>query len=963
MKKNVKKIFALSLATTLALSNVTLAEETIPLTTLPFILTSGSAIVPSQTLEGVPLTTQSEVDTAINNALAYFSTNNHDILSNYSETLAILSSNGSLNGYTLPSVSEIPDDEKNMISSLSTKIILLNASGKDPRNFNGRNLVDELIAQQNDTGLFGNSIEYINQHIFAMIALNNANGVYDVEKAIDVLNNYYISTKNYYGGTKLANTFGDSDTTGFAFIALAPFKNLDNAKLLIDGGLTYLHNEQLGDGGFASDTTSEWFSGNSNSNSTGTVISGLIAIGEDVDAWTKNGKTPVDALLTFQNSDGGFFYENGLSNDAFSFNQSLMALGDYKNKVQVYNTIKDQTYKVTKSDLQKEIENTNVIDKSLYTSTSISNLEENLVIAKETYNNELASDDDIYLATSLIRFSLLNLERLQDSNQSNEISVTQEIITSNGEIILPFSTYSIPSGSTVFNVLQKSLAENNIPFEYTGSGNNIYVAKIGNYEEFGQGVNSGFEYYVNGIKKSVSSAMYPVNTGDTLKWIYTTDYTSTPTTPTQIPKTTTTVFVDNIKENYTEISSTLDLSNVNFTLENIYTSYLNKEILSNFEQIFLKYYTGENNEAIISSITNSIEETYRKPTDLAKICLTLQLYDQDITNINGVNLYEKLKNYENLGKQGVNGYIYTLFVATIQNDEDFSNELIGKILSYQNEDGGFSLDLNDISEIDITAMAMQSLAPYKDIQEVNDSLSNALLFTQNAISEDISSESIAQILLALTMLNIDINDEKLVTDKNLLDRLMTFKYTDSGFYHTQNEMYSDDISTEQAALALIFIKNNYENIGEEIESSGANLTRLQFLTNLAIETNLDIDYTLDNVFEDLNDNTLSTYIINTYYNLGITKGALIDGKLYFNPDSLITKQDATVFVSRNFDLPKIYSNVLVTDYEDISNYALSSAYELLAYLGTTVLDEYNNFNPTSFITNYDFLSILKNIQK
>ncbi len=977
MKKNLKQLLSASLVTSLLFSNLTLASEFVSVTTLPFYITSGSAVVVDKPTTDIPVTTlpmtlseivttqiePKTVDTAITNALGFFSNTKYNLLLDYSQTLAILSSKGNLDGYTLPNSSTIADDTNNMVSSLSTKIIILNAIGQDPRNTtNGRNLVDELIALQDENGLFANSYASITQHMFAMIALNNSNGIYDTQKAIDVLNNFYTSPTDDWGYAKRVNTFGNADTAGFALMALAPYKELDTAKKLIGETVSFLQKEQLEDGGFAYDTTSEYFYGNSNSNSTGTVISGLIAIGEDVDNWIKNGKTPIDVLLTFQNTDGGFFYEQGYNNDDFSFNQSLMALGDYKNKVQVYNTIKDQTYKVTKSDLLIELNKANTLNKSSYTTETIANLEQNLIVAQGIFDNELATDDDIYLATSLVRYSLINLEPVETTTPSNKISVTQEIVLSKGDTILPLSTYSVESGSTVFDVLKNSLAQNGITFEYTGTGSNVYVSRIGNYVEFGAGVNSGFEYYVNGIKKSVSSAIIPLNNGDTIKWVYTSDYTtSTQGVTKEILPTTT--LKDNIKINFAEISSPLDLSNLNFTLESIYTSYLNKETLSNFEQIFIKYFTGENNLAIINSLTSTIEGTYRKPTDLAKTCLALQLYDQDITDINGVNLYSSLKNYENLGKQGVNGYIYALFVATNQNDQEFANELIIKILQYQNEDGGFSLDLNNESDIDITAMAMQALSSYTTIQEVNDSIYSALLFTQEAIKADISSESISQILLALTMLNLDIHNASFVTDNNLLERLMTFKYTDYSFYHTADEMYSDDISTEQAALALIFIAKKYENNGDTIAVSGPSLSRLEFLTKLAMDTDLEVDYTLENVFTDLNDNALTTYIINTWYKKGVTKGTLIKDKLYFNGDDLITKQDASVFLARHFDLPQVYINVKIADYDKISSYAKPYVDKVISCFGKDILFDDNSFIPTLYLTNDDFIKIINYIQK
>ncbi len=956
MQLKLKKCLATSLATVLLVSNISTTYSYQGVSTLPYDMTSGSGLVPTVTLPFDTTDYQSNkiasvsIDDAIAKSLDYYSNNNHNVLTDYADTLAILSVNNSLNGYTLPDITSL-DESSGKISALSTRIILLNAMGLDPRNtMDGRNLVDELASLQNDKGEFRGEYPSISQHMFAMIALYNSNAIYDVDKAIDVLYNYYKGSVYDYGAEKRPNSFGDCDTTGFALIALAPYKDLPKGQDLITGCINFLKNEQLEDGGFAYDSKSQWFTGNSNSNSTATVISGLIAIGEDIDTWVKNEKTPIDALLTFQNDDGSFVYEQGYASDTFSFNQSLMALGDYKNNECVYNTIHSDDYVVTKEDLKNEIDATEEIDFELYTDESVSNVKVNLDKAKEVYSDPNASENDIYLAISLLRYSVIDLEKEDVISPDNKIYVNEEIVTSAGDVILSYGTYNIDKNSTVFDLLEDSLNQNNIPFEYRGSGNSIYISKIGDYEEFGHGVNSGFEYYVNGDKKSTSCASTVLNEGDVVKWVYTTDYTDQVVGPNQIINIDKTI-VNNIDTNYEKISSQLDLTDVNYIIENIFNNYIQKAELSNFEQMFMKFYSGDNNEAIINSINSSLKDEYRKPTDLARVCLTLQIYDQDIKDFNGRNLYSELKNYNGLGKQGINGYIYTLFVSTNEGDEDFSKELVTNILEYQNDDGGFGLDLDNESDIDITAMAIQSLSPYIEIQEVNNSVYGGLIYIENNIDNELSCETLAQIIVALTMLNIDINDEHFTTNKNLLDRLLDYKYDDISFYHTTEEMYSDDISTEQAGLALISIKNNYKDIG--VEQSLVNdkyLTRQNFLIEFAKYTNIEINYSLDNAFSDLPDDAITTYIINTWYDMGIVKGVENNKDLYFNPNDLITKEECSIFFARYFEMPVAYRNVVVNDQQRISSYAKDSVEEIVCAFGTDILDVNGNFNPNTNVS-------------
>ncbi len=732
--------------------------------------------------------------------------------------------------------------------------------------------------------------------------------------------------------------------------------------------MTYLENEQLNDGGFPYDSTSEWFFGTSNSNSTGTVVSGLIAIGEDVTSskWTKNEKTPIDCLLTYQNTDGGFFYEQGYNNDAFSFNQCLTALGDYKYNKSVYNRIINTNYKITKSDLLKEINKADALNESNYTIESFNEVKTNLANANVVYNNAESTDSDIYLATSLLRYSMLNLVKTTDNSKpSNTIKVSQTIKTSNGTFILTNQSYEVPDNSTVYDVLKTSLNLNNIPFTINGSGSNLYISSIGNYAEFAQGANSGFEYYVNGIKKTVSSAVCPLNSGDEIEWIYTTDYTTSETGTSTLDPVITPV------ETATTISAEvekkqLDLSKVNVILEHVYNRYINKDELSSFEQIFLKLYTGNNNQIIINNIVTSVTECegqYSKPTDLAKTCLALNFYEQDIHNINGIDLYDTLKNYDNLGKQGVNGYIYALFIASNENDTEFCDELIKNILSYQNADGGFSLAQNDTSDIDITAMALQALS-FFDSEEVNASIENALQYIELGIQSDISSESISQVIIALSLLDIDVNNARFtVYSENLVDRLLTFKYDNSSFYHTKDEKFSDDISTEQAVLALVLLKNNYENTSDEefisiFEKNDSELlSRLDFITllnDIFAETNDEIN---ENVFSDLSDDALTTFTVNHFNKLGVVKGINIDNSLYFKPDDFITKQDLAVYLTRYKTLPTIYRNVYPNDFDNLSSYSKDNVIEFLEFYND--LDSNGNFNPNDKVT-FDYANTVLN---
>ena len=106
---------------------------------------------------------------------------------------------------------------------------------------------------------------------------------------------------------------------------------------------------------------------------------------------------------------------------------------------------------------------------------------------------------------------------------------------------------------------------------------------------------------------------------------------------------------------------------------------------------------------------------------------------------------------------------------------------------------------------DITAMAIQSLAPYSSRTNVKTAVDNALTWMSTNHSRLIadSSEAISQTIVALTELGIDptLGTRFIQNGKNLLDSLIDYK-AGTGFAHEQggNE---NDMATEQAAYALV----------------------------------------------------------------------------------------------------------------------------------------------------------------
>lgn len=120
-----------------------------------------------------------------------------------------------------------------------------------------------------------------------------------------------------------AATGSDTNTTAIVFQSLVSIGGTGEAK---SKALAYLRAQQNGDGGFPYSQTSQ-FGNASDTNSTALGIQAILASGEPMANWVKNGKSPVERLLAFQNPSGAFRFQDAQADDnQFATYQALPAL-------------------------------------------------------------------------------------------------------------------------------------------------------------------------------------------------------------------------------------------------------------------------------------------------------------------------------------------------------------------------------------------------------------------------------------------------------------------------------------------------------------------------------------------------------------------------------------------------------------------------------------------------------------
>ncbi|MDO4869581.1 MAG: hypothetical protein Q4A65_04765 [Bacillota bacterium] len=185
---------------------------------------------------------------------------------------------------------------------------------------------------------------------------------------------------------------------------------------------------------------------------------------------------------------------------------------------------------------------------------------------------------------------------------------------------------------------------------------------------------------------------------------------------------------------------------------------------------------------------------------------------------------------DSLSTQGSNGLIYALKTLDIGDYEIPKGSLytresiIDDLLQYQGNDGGFALSTSAGEDTDITAMAVQALAPYRsENRRVEEAVDMALAYLSKQQQDSglylydggYSSETSSQVIMALCAVGEDpAEDENFIkTGGSLVDGLMEYRMDDGSFAHDvpkdPSETGGDNVmSSQQAGLAFVSLINS-----------------------------------------------------------------------------------------------------------------------------------------------------------
>lgn len=207
-------------------------------------------------------------------------------------------------------------------------------------------------------------------------------------------------------------------------------------------------------------------------------------------------------------------------------------------------------------------------------------------------------------------------------------------------------------------------------------------------------------------------------------------------------------------------------------------------------------------------------------TDNERIALALTAIGKDPANVGGKNLLAALQDKDimkvtDTSYTDINGLVMGLLALNSRNYTSDTSWLVQAVLAQQNEDGSWSAsaDTKPASDVDMTAMALQALAPYyKDggNETVNTAVEKALSWLSGKYQSGYdSSESCAQVVIALSALNLDANTDarftKTVEGKTLsvLGNLLQYRVAENGgFKHQFADKAVNEMATEQALCAM-----------------------------------------------------------------------------------------------------------------------------------------------------------------
>ena len=387
-----------------------------------------------------------------------------------------------------------------------------------------------------------------------------------------------------------------------------------------------------------------------------------------------------------------------------------------------------------------------------------------------------------------------------------------------------------------------------------------------------------------------------------------------------------------------------------------------------------EYYTRV--EKYVKNCSGVLHE--RKYTEYSRVILALTAIGRDPSKVAGYNLLTPLGDFEKTIWQGMNGPIWALIALDSGNYDIPKNPAaktqatrqlyIDEIIKNQMKDGGWSLTGTGDSDVDISAMALQALAKYQDQKAVKTATDKALTYLSKVQDSKggfaswgtTNVESVAQVVVALCELGIDLGDSRFVKNGHTLtENLLSFRQSNGGFYHVlDGSDGNNQMSAEQGFYALVAIdraangENSLYRMGDVTKNTSKPSTSVN-KGNVDASVNVPGVTAPGTTFTDVknhaNQAAIEALVKNDPEPGDVDKSGLQN--LYNQYKDIkadgYTKDSWTAFDKARAEAEKVLTNEKATQAEiDAAKAALQAAYEGLAKDTTPEPEPQPNPNPT-----------------
>lgn len=268
------------------------------------------------------------------------------------------------------------------------------------------------------------------------------------------------------------------------------------------------------------------------------------------------------------------------------------------------------------------------------------------------------------------------------------------------------------------------------------------------------------------------------------------------------------------------------------------------------EEYYQDYYSAV--EEYVSAAKGVLHE--KKYTEYSRMVIGVSAIGKDARNVAGYDLTKALGDYDKTIWQGLNGPIWALIALDSRDypmpinpeakTQATRQMYVDCILSRQLPDGGWSLTGgtdsaaagDQISDPDITGMALQALAKYRDQPAVAKAVDEALACMSKRQNADggygtwnvDNCESAVQILVGLCELGISPDDPRFVKNgHSVLDNIFSYRTPTGGFRHTADGSGNNQMTAEQGFYGIVAVlrlqqgKNSLYSMSDAIHIADA----------------------------------------------------------------------------------------------------------------------------------------------